>query len=330
MSAEVLAQDGIFPSTNNTKTGIFKKIQDMILKCVAKIKDFIRKIILMIQKLLVPSQRADAATELVIMEYRKILGKTAKSERETLDITTIPGLSTYNGKPSNDLSDSDIDKGADILNNILKRLSDTVKKAFTDIASEAEKLISKDNELAKYERSTISTLKGFTPRKPPADFGQTRIDMDRMKKLAEECNTHVHRIQDMYKNNVLTALASATKAQGSGLHSTVKEVIISLLKKHAGKIISYCRDGVPAVSSFLRKIEKRAHDLEKSAQFYESFSNTIKNWSSDADVATSPEIANNCKFASMYIYNLSQICMRVSHNYSVVTTYVGKNLGNPN
>lgn len=328
MSAEVLAHDGIFPTTP-TKTGFFKKLQNMILSVVAKIKEFVRKIIFMIQKLLIPSQRADAASELVLMEYRKILNRMAKTERETLDISAIPGLSTYNGTVDNSVSDTDIDKGTYVLNNILTTLMSNVKKAFNDIAAEAEKLINKDNELAGYERSTISTLKGFTPRNPPSDFGQTRADMDRMRTLADSCNTHVTKIQTMYKNGVLTALASATKSQGHGLHSTVKEVIVNLLKRHAGNIICYCRDGIPAVGAFLRKIEKRAHAIEKSAQFYEAFSNTIKNWSSDPDVATNPEIANNCQFASQYIYNLSQICMRVSHNYSVVTTYVGKNLGNP-
>ena len=327
MSAEVLAQDGIFPSTTS-KTGFFKKLQNMILAVVAKIKEFVRKIILMIQKLLMPSQRAEAASELVLMEYRKILNKTAKTERETLDISAIPGLSTYTGTANNDVSDADIDKGADVLKNILNILMTNVKKAFNDIASEAEKLISKDNELAGCERSTISFLKGFAPRKS-ADFSQTRGDMDRMRGLADSCNAYVTRIQEMYKNNVLTALASAVKTQGRGLHSTVKEVVINLLKRHAGNIIGYCRDGVPAVGAFLRKIEKRAHELEKHAQFYESFSNDLKNWINDPNITSDPAVINSCQFASQYIYNLSQICMRVSRNYSVVTTYVGKNLGNP-
>ena len=215
MSAEVLVQDGIFPVTP-TKTGFFKKLQNMILTVVAKIKEFVHKIILMIQKLLMPSQRADAASELVLMEYRKILNKTAKAERETLDISAIPGLSTYNGTVDNNVSDVDIDKGATILNNVLTTLMTNVKKAFSDIATEAEKLISKDNELAGYERSTISTLKGFTPRNPPSDFGQTRVDMDKMRTLADECNEHVTKIQTMYKNGVLSALSNATKSQGHG------------------------------------------------------------------------------------------------------------------
>ena len=183
MSAEVLAHDGIFPTTP-TKTGFFKKLQNMILSVVAKIKEFVRKIIFMIQKLLIPSQRADAASELVLMEYRKILNRMAKTERETLDISAIPGLSTYNGTVDNSVSDTDIDKGTYVLNNILTTLMSNVKKAFNDIAAEAEKLINKDNELAGYERSTISTLKGFTPRNPPSDFGQTRADMDRMRTLS--------------------------------------------------------------------------------------------------------------------------------------------------
>ena len=328
MSTETLIQDGIFPQERtSSKTSIFKRIYNFVLKCINAIKEFVRKIYLSIKEILSPKESAEAAAELAIMQYRKICGEVLKENNKTLDISTIPGLSTYReGSDKDNITQDDIDLGAGILKTLFNTLIVTCKRAFEAVAKRGDELISLDGTLEKGEHELVNKLNKYTSSaKLSNDSKESTSDINHMKDLCTECINKSKEILQIYNDDITTAyrrsMESAKEAFGKDrvVHAGAINAAREIFKANAGKIVGYCRNSVSSLKAFFNKIDKRASSLEKTADYLERFSGIIKKW-----VDSDTTLTRDMTAYSDNVYKLSQICMATSANYHKIVTSLGK------
>lgn len=277
-----IASEGIGTSIKN---GIMK-IFNGILWLIDKVRDLIQRLISSIKSILHRSKAVSTSSTInsAVREYRTIISKHIQTE-ENLDISTIPGLSTYdpaNKKQSESVSEDEANAGERVLVHILENIENIITDIFKGVTSTMENVLRRDSIILPYEIQFVNKIKSLSAdlltlkKLNSADVDIVRDLCEDISDESESCHAVIENYQQTKKSydKEKYELMNPMKE----LPQTVTRVISAIIKARTMDMISTIKTETPNFQNLVQKIEAHAESYKKSADCLKTVVTDIKNY----------------------------------------------------
>lgn len=301
------------------------KLFDGILWLINKVKELIHKIISAIKNHFYKNKAVSASSIVnsAVREYRTSISKFVEKDndhKETLNISTIPGLSTYDPSTNNQsetITEADANDGEKVLINVLENISSILSDTFNGVTTTMEDMLHHDRLILTQEVQFINDIKSLTGQL----LSSKKIDASVIGNI-ENCSEGIvdgsdicKGIIDGYQQNKKTydkekeALIKPIKC----LHNTVSKIVSNILNSYASEMITSIKNAAPNFQQLLQKVESHAETYKKSADQLNVIITNMKNY-----VKTGRPLNNDANKIFAYIEKVVKSNLTLNNAYGKI------------